>query len=392
MTMPRNIFRARAIGIFGNTLHARANDHGDPIPLLAPLNRTVTMADMSASNADLNQLYTKLNEFQAGLGDSLMKSDFKTESQIDFGRNIFALEYGLHDRVSLGLMVPISRQIVKSSFRAETTSQAAAVAKATAGMDVLTDGVWKADANKPTTATFEQAVFTAKGYEIPHDWRVEGLGDIELGLKYQALHTDDLQFSTQLGVRMPTTTHTENYARLLDKGLGDKQLDVGLFFYGDYNLNSNWILAGCAKFTAQLTHEIRRPFLYKGETGLPNLLDANAWDNVRRNLGDMIDTEISSTYHFGDRAFNVYGAYQFSLKAEDRISGGRTDLDYDAVEFESATRSHRYEAGIGYSTVQHYLKGRFFLPFELKYGFNSAFRARNTPIASYNRFNLLLYF
>ncbi len=392
MIMPRNIFRARAIGIFGNTLHERANDSGDPIPLLAPLNRTVTMSDMSASNADLALLYTKLNEFQAGLGDSLMKSDFKTESQIDFGRNIFALEYGLFDSLSLGLMVPISRQMVKSSFRAETTSQAAAVAKATEGVDLLTDGVWKADANKPTTATFEQAVFTSKGYDVPHDWKVEGLGDIELGIKYQPVRTNDLQVSIQTVFRLPTTTHTENYARLLDRGLGDNQLDVGLYFFSDYNLNSNWVLAGAAKFTAQLTQELRRPFLHKGETGLPNLLDATAWDDVRRNLGDMIDTEVSSTYHFSDRTFNIYGAYQFSLKAQDRITGARSDLDYDAVEFESATRSHRYEAGVGFSTVQHYLKGRFFLPFELKYGFNSTFRARNTPIASYNRFNLLLYF
>ena len=391
--MPPRIVRVRAIAISGQTIYDRTNASGERIPLLEPLNRSVSTATMAQSDAELKQLYTKLNEFQAGLGDSLMQADLKTTSSIDFKRTIYALEYGITRKISFGFMAPILEMRMKSTFNAQLQEQVAKVKAATNGVaDELTAGLDKLAANLPNTATFENAVFTSKGYQIPGDYKVQGLGDAEAGLKYQLVNNDWTLFSAQVQFRAPTTSHTEDYTRLLDKGLGDKQWDVGLYLNWDLMPNPNLVFGTMVKLTSQRPDNIRRPVLRTWESDLPDMTDANAWANVHRNLGDMIETELSTTYYFDDRAWNIYGAYQFAHKGQDQYSGSRTDLNYAWLSAGTSTTAHNYETGIGYSTIQHYFKKRFPVPFELKYGFNSTFAAKNTVHPSYHRFNLLMYF
>lgn len=390
--MPERIVRLRFIEIITTPVVSKFDDVGAPIQLLAPLNRTVTAKEMAPKDPDLNQLYTKLNDFQPGLGDSLFQSNLKAESSINIKQTIFATEYGLTPRISLGFMVPVVEMDVKSSFSATTVSQADAVAAKVKGIGPLEDGVNQFKARTPNTATFEDAIFTSRGYSLPGDFTKKGLGDAEVGAKYLIYKGDELTFSAQGQVRLPTTTKAENYARLLDKSLGDGQTDLGAYFYLDYTPNHNLIFATSAKLTAQLADKQYRPVNRYGETDLPDLTDPSSFDTVNRKLGNMLDTEVSASYLFGEQAYTLFGMYQFSMKGRDSYSGSKDYLDYDTLAADTSLTAHHYELGFGYSTIPMYFKKKFPLPFELRASFNSLFAGKNTPKAAYTRLNLHLYF
>lgn len=392
MVMPKGIFRVRAIGIVTQPVESRFDNGGDRIALLQPLNRTVSASEQAAQNADLKTLYDKLNEFQAGLGDSLFQTDLKATSDIHVQQNIYALEYGLTPRISLGMMVPIVEMKVRSDFSALSTTNVDAIKQRVAGVTPLVDGLDQFAAQVPGTATYQDILFTSRGYEIPGSFTTKAMGDMEVGGKYQVVNSEHWMFSVQPQFRLPTTGKTENFTRLLDKGVGDKQLDAMVYFFLDYNPNSNLTFGSAARFSAQLSDKLYRPVPRPGETMLPDLTNPDNWDTVNRNLGDMVETELNSTYKFWNQTINVYGAYQFVGKGADRYSGSKTWLDYGALGVDTAQRTHKYEIGIGLSTIQLYFQKKFFLPFELKYGFNSTFSGKNVPKASYNRFNLYLYF
>lgn len=390
--MPKSIFRVRAIQIMGDTIGSRLDGDGRAMPLLSPLNRSVSTKEMAASDPNLKQLYDALNAFRTGLGDSLFNANFETKSQIDFKRTIYALEYGITQRMSFGFMVPIYDMAIRSKFDVKVDSQIDKIRQVTAGLDPVQDGLDQAEASAPTTATFEKAVFTDKGYEVPGNYTVHGMSDAEIGLKYQIVNTEKFLFSGQLQFRLPTTSHTQDYTRLLDIGLGDKQLDVGAWFFADYMPTRDLVFGGMFRYTSQLADKKKIPFLKKGETGLADLTDPKSWDTATRNLGEMIETELATTYYFYNRVFNVYGAYQYAYKGADKYTGTKSNLDYKAMGVDTKTTTHKYEAGIGYGTIQAYFDKKFPVPFEVKYGYNWMFRGTNSPLVSYNRFNLLLYF
>jgi hypothetical protein len=388
--LPKGIFRARVVTIVGQTISGGFDSQGRTAPVGAPLSQTVTAGQMAQKNAQLGQLYAGLNAFQPGLGDSLFQVDLRADASVEFQEHIAALEYGISDKLAFGIIVPVSRRQYSAKFSADLRSQTAAVRDRVAGVQPLADGVMAFESQLPTTRTFEQNLFLANGYEVPGDFRTAGLGDTEIGLKYQPYKGKYWSTAFTAGTRAPTTTHKRNWANVLDRSLGDEQWDLAFENVQELQVLPTLTLGAAARYTVQLAADQERPLLRNGQSGLPNLNDKDTFQTVRRDLGDYLETEafVSKTWF---AAWTTAAVYQYSLKARDRVSGP-AGFQTASVESNSNTSSQRYELGLGYSTIPAFAAKRFAVPFEAKLAYNSILKGENTPRNDYARMDLIVYF
>lgn len=360
--LPRRVHRTRFVNVFVRPVRQAYNGDGKLESIVAPLNRTV----------DLGQM-------EAGLSAVL-----ETGATINTHLMYFAFERGISPRLSGGIKIPFVQQDIDAQFRATLEGPSVAPAKMATYAQAI------------NTATFEQELFTSRGYKVPGNFKMKSLGDVEAGLKYQAVKSRQDLLSVTAGLRFPTTSHKTDYTNVLDKGVNgitDNQLDLGLQAVNDFLITDNFILGSSVFYTFQFRDRFERPVFVKGDPRLPNLNDRGVWDRVSRDMGDLLETEVSLNYNFLQKSLSVWSLYQWKYKLRDRFNGSRPDtLDYARLENGTDYSVHRYEIGVGYTTVPAYTKNKIFAPFDVRLSYNDIFKAKNTPRSPYTRLDLWAYF
>lgn len=329
-----------------------------------------------------------------GLGDSIYQVDLKTEAQVNNHIMCFSFEYGLTNRISTGVNLTIVRQKVRASFNAVEHANFDA-ARAMTAQTAFPEKIDTAVANRPTQLDFQKELFTNRGYQVPSDFNATNVADLETGLKYQFHRSENFLTSAIFAVRLPVTSRHPDYSNLLDRGvpgLTDGQLDFGLMLVNDFVPSRYFTLGTSMLFTYQMQDKLRMPVWVKGEGLPPNLNDPNSWDTVERKLGNLFDTEISANFFALQRTLTFYGSYQFKYKQKDRYSGSRPNLDYDHHSLDTEDHAHRYEIGVGYSTVPYVLANRFKLPIDVRLAYNGTIAAKNRVDTAYTRLDLWAYF
>src|SRR5262249_29155846 len=155
------------------------------------------------------------------------------------------------------------------------------------------------------------------GFKRFESWSSTGVGDIELLAKYQLLNQASWRFAVAGGVRLPTG-RVDDPDNLTDLPFGDGQTDIITRFYLDY--------LGIPQLLLNLTlrYDIQLPD--KQEKRIPDNVNrpitANK-ENVRRNLGDILEVELLGNYAF-TKLLSAGVKYRFSAKvSQDSISGDR---------------------------------------------------------------------
>jgi hypothetical protein len=388
--LPAKIFRVRAVGITANPVVSTLNTNGDSQSLVSALERTLTTKEIAKSDPNLQALYDGLNQFESGLGDSLMTVDLLPAAQINARQAVFAVEYGVTSRLSLGVIVPSSQMSVKASFKAQVNTQTAMVAERTQGVAPLDAYVAQFAANTPTAQTFTDGVFTANGYKTPQNFNYSGLGDVEIGAKYQYLSAETFRGTCLGGVRAPTATHQADRTNILDRSTGDGQWDLALECANEWDALKTLTLGAASRYTLQLPNSQDQAVLKDGQSGLPNLTDPTSVQNLRRDLGDTLDAELSAKVNVGP-AWHVSGVGSLSLKTEDRYKG---PAGFQIAELSKDTDSAeaRFELGVGYSTIPAFAAKKFPVPMEVKLAYNTITSGYNTPRSAYSRMDLIVYF
>lgn len=389
--LPANIYRVRAVGVTANPVLKTLNADGERQNLMGALERTLTAKDIAASDPALQGLYDGLNQFEAGLGDSLITADLLPQAEINARQMIFALEYGLTDRISLGIIVPTVQMKVNASFNARVNSQAAQVAERTQGVPALEQGVAQFQANAPTAQTFADGLFTSAGYKTPSNFEYSGLSDIELGAKVQYLKADRFRGTCLAGVRAPTATYKDDPSNLLDSGTGDGQWDLAAECANEFDPLKTITLGVAARYTVQLPNTYSQAVLRDGSTDpLPKLNDPSLVQPIDRDLGDMVEAEVSTRVNIG-AAWHVSGLMEVAFKAEDRYTGSKS-FQISELGSETETMAYRAELGVGYSTIPEFSAKRFPVPMEVKLAYNTITQGYNVPMSAYARMDLVVYF
>lgn len=282
-----------------------------------------------------------------------------------------ALEYGITDNLTLGIIVPVISANTKFDVQFNPSSE------------VLASG-------DPTLIGTANALLqkvkdlaASKGYNEFGDWEALGLGDVELGFKYRFLNSEEWTLATKTGVRLPTG-RVDDPDTVTDIAFGDGQTDLGTTLLVDYKGIPNTLLNVMTKYTAQLPDRQLLRVPSDGE------LFTDKKENIRRNLGNRLDAAVYGEYTFLS-VFNVNGSYALFTKEKDRFA---SDLGYYALGLEKDTAQSKQsvDIGVGFSTLPWFRQGAFSLPMDAGIDVDLPVAGRNVAKATTVNLEYKLYF
>lgn len=395
--LPGGIRRARVVGVMTGNVEKTFNEDGELQGLSHSLNRTVTIGDL-ASNADaktkaqLNSLISSLNTLSPGLGNQLAASDLSSKFSQNVQMYMAAFEYGVTDRVTVGIRMPIVKRNVTNRFSVSTINNADSINAQLGGLSPqVTSGLNGISNKQLDTAFFENALFTSKGYEAPHDFQDTSVGDLEFGTKYNFYKSDFSASSILIGARAPTGSKA-SLTNPFDKGTGKESWGIAAQVFEEFYPTRGITVGGAAKIGHSFS-DTRDRAIPKNETdSLPSLLPQDGQvQKTTRQTGECLETELSAGYRFPGNAWGLWSAYQYSKKGKDKFTGPG-NLYYEGLAKNTNYTIHAGELGAEYSTIQAYRNGKFAVPMDISLTYNSVLRGENTPKAAYARLDLMLYF
>ncbi|MEJ7809169.1 MAG: hypothetical protein WKG32_02015 [Gemmatimonadaceae bacterium] len=209
-----------------------------------------------------------------------------------------------------------------------------------------------------------------------------GIGDIEVGAKFQFLNTLEGEGKNQLdppsglnfrsavtGLVRIGSGHADTPDNFIDIGTGNGQNDIEIRSQSDVIFGKRLWASVVGRYGIQL-----------GDRQTMRITDADqplafAYRRflVDRDLGDFFELELTPRFVISDY-FAVSGSYLYRNKQEDRYSGTfqtRNTLDQDitlnaaTLNAETEQTEHRVIAGITYSTLAAFQKGRARVPLEI---------------------------
>lgn len=394
--LPKGIFRARIVTAQTSRITDTIDNDGNLVPLGNSLNRSVTVESLITTDPAVAQLVQTLNIIEPGLGNSLMAANLSNPVSMDVTTLMPALEYGVTDRLSLGIRLPILRRNVSVGFDSDSINNAAFASASVGGLSpLLTAGLNQFGATSFDSAMFARKIFTEKGYEAPHSFDKTEIGDLELGTKYNFYRTREVYLTTQVGLRAPTGTPS-SLTNIYDKGSGDGTWATAGYLFEEYSPIRRLTFGSSQKLTYYFSDTRKRAVPLNSEDGLPSLLPEDGQvQEVTRYQGVKFEGELSTTVYFLDQDMSVWGAYQYMAKGRDEYSsasGAEQNLYYNGLSENSDQLSHAVEVGAGYSTVSAYRRKQFAVPGEVQLLYNTVVAGRNVPPIEYVRLDVMAYF
>jgi len=380
-TLPKGLWRVRWAGAF-TYVTDRFDSNGTSSSLGDDYSLTIGTSFLSALKPQVKELVKNLNAVQPGLGDNLSIAEVNMEIETNIISNRFVVEYGVTDQLSLGAILPV----------ATATTQVNANSRSTA--DFQTALAAAPDALKPALMAMAQATsLDAMNQSLRQDlgydsglesWSGSGLGDLELGAKYNYLKTHPFQLSFKAGVRLPTG-RTDDPNNLFDVAFGDGQYDIGFYNYADYHLLGNLYFSWEAGYTIQLPHtaDYRVPVI-QGVSITPVMA------RLDHNPGDIVETGVEANYD-PFRTIKTAVRYQFRQKFEDEFSGGN-GVSTSALAENTDSQLHQAIFTIGYTNIPLVKAKEASLPIEFLVFYQWPFAGKNTSQAQTTGIQLKSYF
>ncbi|MGE3975664.1 MAG: hypothetical protein AB7F59_14150 [Bdellovibrionales bacterium] len=391
--LPKGIFRARVVGIQTQEFSQKFNEHGQIENLSAPLNKSLTAKDLAAQNPKLDQLVQAMNKVQEGSGDKLLNANLYGDFSLQVSTILPALEYGVTDELSVGIRIPIVKRTGRASFRADYTNNAASLKNQLGQLSTpeLAAGLDQVGQLQLDTNFFAESVFTKNGYEVPHDFEKTEAGDLEFGAKYNFYKNAGFFATALWGARAPTGSNP-SLTNIYDKGTGNGAWATCVQLFQEYEVNPYLMFGAAEKVTYNFTDTRARAVPKDANDALPNVKpEAGQVQDVKREQGMQLDTELSTTVFMLDKTVNMWGAYQYTEKGADKYSGPG-ELYYEGLGKNSDQVRQAGELGVGYSTVPAFRRKQFSVPMEVQALYNHALSGKNVPDFSYGRMDLIVYF
>lgn len=391
--LPKGYFRARLVSVYTNGISNTFNNDGNVQGLSNSLNRSLSVNDLAAMNPDLKTLSTALNELKPGLGDELLSSQLYSNVNMQIEQYMPALEYGYSKRLTLGIRVPVVRRNVDATFEAISINNASVISQKV-GSGISADvkaGLDQLSATQFDTAFYSSALFESKGYKAPGSFDKTELGDIEIGGKYKVIEEPQRSVSTQIGVRLPTGS-TPAIDDLFDKGTGSGAWGVGALYFHNYRPTKSLDFGAMAKVIYNLPDTRQRAVPLNEFDSIPSVLpeDGQVHD-VTRYQPLEFSSEVSTTYKLNEGEYEFWGAYQFKASGKDTFTGSG-NLYYAGLSEGTDYMAHGAEVGAVYSTINAFRKKEFAIPMKLQALVNTTFAGKNTPLASFVRFDTIFFF
>jgi hypothetical protein len=230
-------------------------------------------------------------------------------------------------------------------------------------IDLLSDGL---DANGDGTADTP-----GFGYEEFDTWSDNGIGDLTAGIKYQYLKTEDWRLAFTSGIIFPTgdidnTDILQDTAA--DRGKGAYGLILHL--HNDYTAIKNLLLNTTLRYNLYLPAD--ETLRITSDVNIPITTDK---EEVKRDLGDQIEVEVSGRYTL-TKGLNLTLLYNYTHLLKTNVSGDK-GFAYEALEEETDGTRHFYIIGFSYSTIPLYMEKKFPMPLTASVAYRDLFAGSN---------------
>jgi len=371
--LPKGVFRGILESNFYLNVDKRYNPDGEKEDVA-----------VDYDNRNLNStVFSGLAGLEAFFGMPAGSASIGTSKvSFDYGFQIlkFKLQYGVTDRLSVGVNIPYWWVTNKVKARVDTAT--ATVGKnpfivpggtlaplAIPGTVPLTtndvQNLLGAGLDITGNGTIEVPGF---GFKPVKTWTGSGLADVEAGFRYQYLRTRDWQLAFTGGVRFPIG-RVDDPNKLTDFPFG-----TGAYMLL-FHLNNDFVISNLWKNPPASNAEKARPYAETGdlvlngtfryEVALPdkqtkrvpsdvnNPITANK-EVVERDLGDIFEFEGSAKYTLL-KGLTFFGLYTYGFKLQDSISG-KKGFAYHSLEEETRRTEHVYKVGLTYSTLPLYVE------------------------------------
>jgi outer membrane putative beta-barrel porin/alpha-amylase len=385
LVLPKGRARVAAENLFFFPADQRWGPHGNAEDLGGAFNNR-------RIDSSVLPLLSALNPFVAG-GASIGDSSVRFKEKFDILD--LTLAYGFTDRLTVGVDVPYYwvRNTVKASLNSALGSSANVGLTTGPGVGVpcgLPAAVLPLacpNTRRFTTEDVQQILGPGRpgisgfGFKRLQDFSAEGLGDVQLGAKYQYLRTRDSRLAATGGVRAPIGRQDD------PDDLADVAWSTGAWALLA-RLHNDFILSNVWKETPTRANEtpIAAPgdvivdFTFRYDWMLPDSATVRVGDatslttnreRVDRDLGDRFEFEFAGQYQAW-RDLSLGALYKYGFKTEDRISGHH-GFPTRLLEKDTDSSEQIYIVKATYSTLALYRAGSFPLPLDIALSYRDRF-------------------
>lgn len=380
--LPKGRFRARLVSSF-SSIQNNFGENGESTALGNAFTKKLDSKLLSALNPGTAATIKQLNAVSPGLGDEVAV-DLNTKVETQVLSNIFCLEYGLTDRLSVGFLLPVVHADV------DVDAQTSPDQKLSAKINGMNDADPRKAILKQVQSGLNKEAFNAllrNQYRYSdglQSWSGSGLGDLEIGGKYNYFRSSRLLSSVKAGARLPTG-RVDDPDKLFDLGFGDGQADLGIFNMIDAKFTPEWGSTLEVGYTMQLpdTSDTRIPL----SSEIPLNLQSQG---LSRKLGDYINAEAEMNYQFF-KALTVSARYRFLYKMADSYESS-DGSDTSVLENGTKELMHAGVFEAEYSNLADVRAGRSRFPFAVAGFFRMPFSGSNIADSRTTGVTLKTYF
>jgi len=367
--------------VYGDLYHylpttQRYNSDGDREDLAYPF-----------TNASLDSnVLTNLQPLDALVGGTASIGNVAVAYKYDIDVLDLGYSYGATDKLSIGFHIPYYwiRNNVDAAFDSTSANVGLNPADKVCCIPVSSGG------QPMNTDEVQKLISSEYGFSPIETWQGEGIGDIELGAKYQFFLEESSAFAITGGLRIPTG-RADDPDNLTDVPWSYGNYALLLRLHYDYKISNLWNrnptqlrlivpAPGDLIFNATFRYDYMlpdNPLKRVGDT--PDQSFTNNREKVSRKLGDLFNIEVSGKYQFTD-AFAFTALYSYGFKQKDSVSG---NLGYNYESLETYTDSSQQIVILraSYSTIAAYRNKQSAVPMEFSIAYRDRF-AGNGPRTS----------
>ena len=369
--LPKGVSRANFTGNFYFPIDKRFGPDGDTEDVATDYNSALD-TNVFPELAMVEKAFG-MPTGSANIGDTVVSFDYKLDDYI------FNLNYGLTDKVTVGIKIPFYRN------KTDIHTAKLDTARATVGknMELNTIAPLEIPGTVPFT-TEDIKNLLGRGVDINNDgsidipgygykrfktWSSTEIADIELGFRYQYLKTDNWRLAFTGGVRFPTG-NVDDPDNLIDLGFGSGAYALLFRLNNDYTGIKNTVLNFTMRYdvvmpdkqTRRIPDDVNQPITRNKE-------------NVERNLGDIVELEASGDYEFL-KGLSGSMLYRYGFKQKDSISGDK-GFSYSSLEDETDWTYQAFIVGISYSMVPLFIEKKFPVPLKASLSYENDFAGSN---------------
>jgi hypothetical protein len=380
--LPEGVWRVQMISAF-SFIEDRFDSTGTSTSLGSDYSQTISTPFLAALKPQVSELMKTMKAVNPSINENLDIANIGMDIESVVYSNRFALEYGLTKRLSVGIILPIVYADVSVNATSEATEEFEATLAA--APDALKPALMAMRAQTSLEA-IDQSLRSDLGYSAGLDkWSGTGIGDLELGAKYNYYRSHPFMMTLKGGLRVPTG-RTDDPDHLFDMAFGDGQFDLGFFHYTDYRIRKNLDLTWEAGYTAQLPHS---------STYRIPVIDGVDISPIREELdrdpGDIVETGLELAYD-PFRTMLTSVKYRFRHKFEDSFSGGSSGINLSSLETDTDQQIHEAIFRVGFTTIPLVRAKEMRLPMELSMFYRYPFAGQNNAAVQTAGLQLKSYF